>query len=535
MAGSTTFYRMAYFDFGDKLDTAINAHKEIRRFTFLDSQLFGMFNVFGNGVVDGWELYDDGYSDATGISLGITSGRGIISYLACETNSPAFIRPVPSNQTLYIYAVSTSESTEGRQAVFSYSSIELTSNRALLIGQIVTSDNGITTINNDVRTYVGFAQYVLDAVNDHKHRGSPTKIDLVSETKNELPGASIDGFDVSKLVSGKIDIGRIPVIQHSSLAGKGILTHAALDTFAQGLTGSSNLELLGEVASVNLLRTLISLKPIYTTIDKYLVNEITYVPQITTSIPDHDASTAYIDDVDGYVVGLPIGDDRISYFYTDNFYLPGNTRKIILTSNNSIPEGGDIQFAVNTTNSTIWSNYQLITENRVSSVTSRDTNLRIGIKFISPGPGPEPYATLFEDFIDFVFANESSSAYFNFRIRFYEDADYSNLYATRYSGDSQEGWIINDSESMPCNGYYIETGDSATVSYYPDTADFIVNKTYYLIIDAYNGSSFVSEMSGYTFVYYGGTSACPYDAYPFIRNMAFMFELANGKLVKLNI
>lgn len=535
MAGNTTFYRMAYFDFGDELDAPINVDKEIRRFTFLDSQLYGMFNVFGNGIISGWSLYDAGYSDTTGISVGITAGSGVISYTACQTVAPFMLGPLPPSQTLYIYAVSTSESPEGRDADFTFSTTILTAARTILLGTVTTSANGISSIDLTSREYIGFAQYIDEQINTHKHRGSPSKIDLVYETKNELPGASVENFDASKISTGQIPNSVLPVIDHTSLSNKGILTHPQLDTLTAGLTSSSNVGLVGEVMTVNMMRTLISLKYNDTDIDRYLINNINYIPEITKTLPDAEASTAYIDDVDGYIVGLPIGDDKVSYFYLDNLYLPGKLNKIIVTANSSIPDGGAIAYGVNTTNSTAWSNYQAISENEITSVTGLDNNLRLGIKFTSPSGGDQPYGVAFEDYIDFVFINEAASAYFDFRIRFYEDPAYTNLYTTIFSQNSQEGWIVDDSSPLPCNGQYVANGDSVTITYYPDPSDFVLNKTYYLIIDAWNGSSFVSEMSGYTFVYIGGTGSCPYSGYPFIRNLSFMFELANGKSVKLNL
>ena len=49
--GTTQFYNMHYFDFGDDLTTALNVQHEIDRFTLIDNQLYGLYNVLGNGVI----------------------------------------------------------------------------------------------------------------------------------------------------------------------------------------------------------------------------------------------------------------------------------------------------------------------------------------------------------------------------------------------------------------------------------------------------------------------------------------------------
>ena len=56
MAGSTPFFGLSYFDFRDRLDTLINVRKEIDRFMLIDKQLYGMYLIFGNGIIEGWEI-----------------------------------------------------------------------------------------------------------------------------------------------------------------------------------------------------------------------------------------------------------------------------------------------------------------------------------------------------------------------------------------------------------------------------------------------------------------------------------------------
>ena len=43
MASKTNFYDMAYFDFGDILNSGISAALEIDRFLLIDKQLYGIY------------------------------------------------------------------------------------------------------------------------------------------------------------------------------------------------------------------------------------------------------------------------------------------------------------------------------------------------------------------------------------------------------------------------------------------------------------------------------------------------------------
>ena len=70
--GQTKYYSMAFFDFGDNLTTPINVQKEIDRFIVIDKQLFGMYKIFGDGVIEGFNVSDAGFQEAKGISVNIS-------------------------------------------------------------------------------------------------------------------------------------------------------------------------------------------------------------------------------------------------------------------------------------------------------------------------------------------------------------------------------------------------------------------------------------------------------------------------------
>lgn len=539
MASVTTFYRIPYFDNMDRLQSLRTTQKETDRFMFLDAQIHGMYSVFGDGVITGWEVSDNGYTDEFGISIYINPGQGIIRNTACETTSPVVLSNLPTNSTFYIYAVYAGATVSSRKPLFIYASSS-SEEDAVLMSQVVTGDSSVSTIDDTVRQYVGFASFLKDELDGHKHRGTPSRVDLRYETKNDMPAARIEGFPADKIVEGKIAEERIPAFDHSNLNNTGLLTHPQIDTLIQTLP-TSNMELMGEVASINLLRMIMAMKEPYNTIDRYLVNQLTYLPAVDTDIPDIDVSTAFIDDDDdcGYVVGLPI-DGGESYFYTGNYSLDDTIKKIIFTSTSSIPNSdSSITIGVNTTNSTDWDDYTTIAQDQIVALTETGTNLRVGVKFVTAEADSQDDDSLFEDYVEFSFINTTGVAdTFHFRIRFYEDDAFTTLHTTYYTQNSTEGWFIGDgsnTEAFPSYGEAMESGEEASLSLFPRLTDFDPGKTYYMIIDAWQGDSFVSPSSSYRFITNGDSNVCgPYGHLPYIRGFSLMFELTDGSLVQLN-
>ena len=100
--GFTPNLGLSYFDFGDRLDAAINVQKEIDRFLLIDKELFGLYNVVGNGVISGWLVEDNGFTTEQGISISITPGIGIINFLASESTFPDVITALPINSQFFV-------------------------------------------------------------------------------------------------------------------------------------------------------------------------------------------------------------------------------------------------------------------------------------------------------------------------------------------------------------------------------------------------------------------------------------------------
>lgn len=549
MPGYTPNLNLAYFDFGDKLDSVINAKLEADRFVTIDRQLYGLYNIFGNGIISGLEVYDNGYTLDKGISIGISPGMAVIRYMAAETLIPIIANSLIPNSFMYIYASTNSSSVTNRSISISYNLTQATGTNLLLLATVTTGESSITSIDNTVRTFIEYKQSIVDIVNNHKHRGSPTKIDLERETKNQLPGAKIEGFDASKIATGRFDEERTPVLNHSDLKNAGNLTHAELDAIVDSIS-EQNLGLLGNVASVNLLRQIIFLKYKYDDVDQFLVNELTILPGITPSrYIDSDSSTAWIaDDSRQCIIGFP-GLTNDVYFYTQNFELPSNPKKIILTSNKSVPNDSEIVFGVNTTNSVDWSDYTEIVDGQVSDIAAAGTNLRIGIKFIWNGSLPaifDDVSTDFTDYVNLYFTNSGSSQAFHFRMRFYRH-NYggvpSDLILTADSRIDQEKWFVSDtgftfSDPIPCAGYTVANGQEVVVSFFPDLSLFLYNQTYYVVVDIWDGTIFEFESDVNTFnrSLDSNVGDCElYDYLPIVKNFAAMFEMDSGEQITLNL
>ncbi len=312
MAGQTQYLGLYFFDFGDNLGTPTNVQKEADRFILIDKQLYGLYSIFGNGVITGWIVEDNGFSVVDGISVIVTPGIGIIRSIAAETTFPETVSNLTPNTMLGIYAVLEATTPQDRGIHFVASFVDL-GDYAIKIANVVVGPNAVASIDNNVRDLIGFENTIREQIDAHKHRGTPTKIDLAEETKNQLPGARISGFDTSKITSGKFNVDRLPIIDHNNLDNNGILTHAQLDSFVQSLS-ENNKELFGEIASVNLLKHIIFMKYKYANVDEQFLNELALIPGISpNNFIDFESSTAHIDLGQHCISGL---DGRSGEFIT---------------------------------------------------------------------------------------------------------------------------------------------------------------------------------------------------------------------------
>jgi hypothetical protein len=160
--GQTKNFGLYFFDFGDQLDSSLSIQKETDRFVLIDKQLYGLYSIFGNGVVSGWTVRDAGFSTRKGISVSIDGGLGIINYLASETSIPASVSNLPSNSIIDILAVLTGSTIRDRSVNFIYTPVDSNYGSGLRVAQVTTGENSILLIDNTVRDLISFEELIKE-------------------------------------------------------------------------------------------------------------------------------------------------------------------------------------------------------------------------------------------------------------------------------------------------------------------------------------------------------------------------------------
>jgi hypothetical protein len=187
--------------------------EDSRRMQTIDRQLLGMFEIFGNGILNGWEL-----KQSTGLSVSVTPGSGHISYASALTPIAGTVQLEP-NATNYVYAKLTEDGRYTRDVVFFARTAALTSGtNSILLGKAVTGPSSVTSIDMTGRNDISFIETIKQFIVQHKHRGgteNPSRVSLVSEVMGKLPGYRIDNLDASNVVTGRIPASRMPAIEPS--------------------------------------------------------------------------------------------------------------------------------------------------------------------------------------------------------------------------------------------------------------------------------------------------------------------------------
>lgn len=146
----------------------------------------------------------------------------------------------------------------------------------------------------------------------------------------------------------------------------------------------------------------------------------------------------------------------------------------------------------------------------------------------------------FVDVIDFNFTNnEGVVGIFDFRIRFYNNPERTDIYKTVFSQNDRTGWFVDD-VAISESGVTMNPGETVNIVYRPNLEDYETGTNYYLGIDAWEGSQaeYVFSNSSYTFqardatslIYCGG-----YTDVPVVKNFGIMLELEDDQFVTLNI
>lgn len=292
MPKQTTTYKLGYFVDGEITGQVT----EDRRMRTIDSQMRGLYEVLGNGVLNGWDV---GRSGTGGFAVDITPGKGVISFVVVENNSASTLSPLFPGSVNYIYATRLPSSYWNRSVAFSVSISEIRSSDVILLARVVTSGSGIISIDNSVRENIGLVSSIEDVVRNHRHIGgtsNPDPIDLSTQVEGVLSQENLPDLDASKVKTGKLSRTVIPQIDHGTgLNNAGELSHAQLDSFVQSLSAFGK-TVMGETALVNLLQLVLALKHQWPEIDEYLVNHLAFIPGISpNSLIDFDNTTAEVD------------------------------------------------------------------------------------------------------------------------------------------------------------------------------------------------------------------------------------------------
>lgn len=295
----TDTYRLGSFVAGEFLDPL----EDSRRMLVIDRQLLGLFQVFGNGVVAGWDLSPSG-----GLAISISPGRGNVSFMSGNTTDVRTVNDLTPNAINYIYVQAIETTRFDRDVRFFSETTLLTTGTQVLLGAVTTNASTVTSIDISQRADISFIEEIKTLINQHRHRGgsnNPTKIDLTQEVMGQLPGFHIDGIDASKVVSGILPPARIPLLEHSDLLDSGVLTHAQLDSFVRNLA-NSNTRLLGELGATNMMQLYLAFKHIWNVVDAFTTNLLVMVPGITqNSFTDFVHTTAVIDPINHLIQGVP--------------------------------------------------------------------------------------------------------------------------------------------------------------------------------------------------------------------------------------
>jgi len=182
-----------------------------------------------------------------------------------------------------------------------------------------------------------------------------------------------------------------------------------------------------------------------------------------------------------------------AHLFTTNFILPSRVKRGILTADKFIPVSADIIFGINTNNSTEFSDYQVISENRLFTTDNQQIGegLRIGVRLLSPQTadqaisppieyGPYGYAVDVNT-VEWSYVNtESEARTVNFTVSFYNDVSLSSQLVSYNSYDFSELFRVNGDSFPEGEGYGIVAGETAYVSFIPPSNNpFYCDKEYF--------------------------------------------------------
>jgi hypothetical protein len=291
MPKQTQKYRLGYYSKGDLTD----AETEARRWITVDNQLTGLYEVLGNGIIEGWEITQDS-SDPLGVS--ISAGKGVIGFVSSSSMNPTKLGPLVRGVANYLYVMMDSTTYWTKNVNFQAFVTTTEIDGSVYLGKVTTDDNRILSIDSTGRKNIGLVNTIQDMIKAHRHIGGtmPDQIDLSSDVQGTISQANLPKMDASIINTGVLDASRIPKIDHiTGLTNNGSITHSQLDSFVQSLLGAGK-KVMGETSLTNFLQLILSLKHMWPEVDEFLVNELSFIPGISPdSMIDTENTTATVD------------------------------------------------------------------------------------------------------------------------------------------------------------------------------------------------------------------------------------------------
>ena len=317
----------------------------------METQIFELYSLFGNGVLSGWEISPQSNSNI----IFITPGTGHVGYKSSATinNFQVELSPPPDlsiperGVKFYIYGNETDDTAIDRSIDFfastnvltyqnynaqSISGISLNPGGLIRIGEIVlkTTPSGGYTLDDptyETRDNISLFGNLSNYIRNHVHIGganNPAKINLYRHVTGKLSGDFIDWLDASLITKGKISSDRLPTFSHEELADIGSLSHFDIDNII--LSWSLNTDhYLNDVAMSNELKIVMLLKHVFETFDETLTNIIAYIPGLTTTEWEDSENTTALIDRDNHIIygylASPAGSNFISWNTKNEFDL----------------------------------------------------------------------------------------------------------------------------------------------------------------------------------------------------------------------